>query len=77
MSLIQKSKVNHQLSARSRTKVPPCPPIRQPNAPDSRVVEAVAAKADAMSFAEDFFAEHSFSGVAIAPAHQVGDSIRP
>lgn len=65
------------MSPRCRTKAHLCLPDSRPDATAYFVVETSRIKTDASSFADDFFSEHSSSGVAIAPAHQVAISIRP
>jgi hypothetical protein len=76
MSLIKKSDVKNHLSPRFRTKIHLCEPESQPDATGYSVVEPNASKANASSFAEDFFAEHSSSGLVVAAADPVTGSIR-
>ena len=77
MSLIKKSDVKNHLSPRYRTKIHLCQPESQPDATGFSVAEPDAIKANPSSFAEDFVAEHSSSGAAVAPADPVPGSIRP
>ena len=77
MSLIKKSDVKNHLSPRFRTKIHLCQPESQPDATGFSVAEPDAIKADPSGFAEDFVAEHSSSGVALAPADPLTGSIRP
>ncbi|MGA2571049.1 MAG: hypothetical protein ABSF23_11070 [Terracidiphilus sp.] len=73
MSLIKKSDVKNHLSPRFRTKIHLC----QPDATGFSVAEPDAIKANPASFAGDFVAEHSSSGVAVAPTDPATGSIRP
>ena len=77
MSLIKKSDVKNHLSPRFRAKIHLCPLVSQPDATGYSVAEPGAIKAKSASFAEDFLAEHSSSGVTVAPLDPVAGSMEP
>jgi hypothetical protein len=77
MSLIKKGDVKNHLSPQFRTKIHLCQPESQPDATGYSVAEANAIETHASSFAEDFVAEHSSSGVAVAPPSPVTGSVGP
>jgi hypothetical protein len=77
MSLIKQSDVKNHLSPQFRTKIHLCPPESQPDATGFSAAEPDAIEANASGFAEDFVAEHSSSGVAIAPPSPVTGSVGP
>jgi hypothetical protein len=76
MSQIRQSDVKNHLSPRFRTKIHLCDPVSQPDATGFSVPELDAIQATPPTFAQDFVAEHSLSGAAIAPADPVTGSIR-
>jgi hypothetical protein len=76
MSQIRQSDVKNHLSPRFHTKIHLCDPVSQPDATGYSVPELDAIRADLPTFAQDFVAEHSSSGAAVAPADPVTGSIR-
>jgi hypothetical protein len=77
MSFIDKSDVKNHLSPRLRTKIHLCVPVSQPDATGCSVAEKDAIAASPSNFAQDFVAEHSSSGVAVAPPTPVTGSVGP
>ena len=77
MSLIRQSDVKNHLSPRYRTKIHLCEPESQPDATGFSVAEPDAIQANPSNFAEDFVAEHSSSGAALAPGNPLIGSIGP
>jgi hypothetical protein len=76
MSQIRQSDVKNHLSPRFRTKIHLCDPVSPPDATGHSVPEADAIQANSSNFAQDFVAEHSSSGAAVAPPDPVAGSIR-
>lgn len=76
MSQIRQSDVKNHLSPRFRTKIHLCDPVSQPDATGYSVPEPDPIKATPSAFTQDFVAEHSLSGAAVAPADPVSGSSR-
>jgi hypothetical protein len=68
--------VKDQLSPRFHTKIHLCDPVSQPDASGYSAPEPDAINANPSTFVQDFVAEHSSSGAAVAPADPVIGSIR-
>jgi hypothetical protein len=77
MSLIKQSAVKDQLSPQFRTKIHLCPPVSQPDSTGYSGAETDQIDANPSHFVEDFVAEHSSSGVAVAPPSPVTGSVGP
>ncbi len=77
MSFNKRSDVKSHLHSPLVTKIHLVQPESQPDATGFSGAEADTIKADPSNFAKDFIAEHSPSGVAVAPSDPVADSIRP
>jgi hypothetical protein len=77
MSQIRQSDVKNHLSPRFRTKIHLCDPVSPPDATGNSVPEPDAIQANSSSFAQDFVAEHSSSGAAVAPGDHLPGSFRP
>jgi len=77
MSLIKQSDVKNHLSPQFRTKIHLCEPVSQPDATGYSEAEPDAITADPSHFAKDFVAEHSTSGVDVAPPSPVTGSVGP
>jgi len=75
MSLHKQSDVKNHLSPRYRTKIHLCKPIS--GAVGLSVGEPDAIKVIPLGFAEDFLAEHSWSGVVPASTGLITGSISP
>jgi hypothetical protein len=75
MSQIRQSDVKNNLSPRFHTKIHLCDPVSQPDATGYSVAEPNPIKAGPATFAQDFVAEHSSSGAAVAPFDPVTGSI--
>jgi hypothetical protein len=75
MNLVKKSDVKNHLSSRYRTKIHLCEPVSQPRATGFSMPERDESKAAPSRFAEDFLAEHSSSGTALAPGNPLTGSI--
>jgi hypothetical protein len=75
MSQIRQSDVKNQLSPRFHTKIHLCDPVSQPDATGYSAPGADAIKATPPTFVQDFVAEHSSSGAAVAQADPVTGSI--
>jgi hypothetical protein len=75
MSLIKKKDVKNHLSARLRKQILLDKLASQPDATAFSEVESSARKANPSAFANDFQAEHSFSGTALAPGDPLTGSI--
>lgn len=74
MSVVKKTDVKNHLSPPFLAKIHLVQPESQPDATGFSVAEPDAAGADRSKFAKDFVAEHSSSGVAVAPADQLTGS---
>lgn len=77
MSNIRQSDVKNHLSPRFRTKIHLCQPGSQPDATGYSVAEPDAIETNPSNFSEDFVAEHSSSGAAVAAADRVTGSSGP
>jgi hypothetical protein len=77
MSQIRQSDVKNHLSPRFRTKIHLCDPASPPDATGHSAPEPGAIQANSSNFAQDFVAEHSAPGAAVAPLDPVTGPIRP
>ena len=77
MSLIKKSDAKNHLHSPFLTKIHLCPPVSQPDATGYCVAEPDITQPNPSDFAEAVIAEHSSSGIAVAPTDPVTGSIRP
>ena len=77
MSLVKKSDVKNHLLSPYRTQIHLCKPESQPDATGFSGAESDTIKADPSTFSEDFVAEHSSSGAAVAPGNPSIGSIGP
>ncbi len=75
MSLTKQSDVKNHLSLRYRTKIHLCESVSEPDAAGLSVAKPGAIQTNSPDFAADFFAEHSSSDAAAAPADPVPGSI--
>jgi hypothetical protein len=76
MSQISQSDEKTHLPPHFHTKIHLCDPISRDDAAAWSIPEPDATKADPAIFAQDFVAEHSLSGTAVAPADPVTGSMR-
>jgi hypothetical protein len=76
MSQISQSDLKNPPPPRFHTKIHLCDPVSKADATADSAPEPDAMKADPAIFAEDFVAEHSLSGAAVAPAEPITGSIR-
>jgi hypothetical protein len=76
MSQFRQSDVKNHLSPRFRTKIHLCDPVSPPNATGNSVPVPDAIQANSSNFAQDFVAEHSSPGAAVAPTDPVTGPIR-
>ncbi|MGB7546260.1 MAG: hypothetical protein WBM14_00795 [Terracidiphilus sp.] len=67
MSLLKKSDLKNHLSARQRNGLHPFRPVNKPGATGFSEIEQGGTRANTPSFVEDFYVEHSSSGVSIIP----------
>ncbi len=77
MSLLKQTDVKNHLSPSFRTQIHLVPPVSQPDATGYSVAEPDTTKPNPLNLAEDFVAENSSSGLAVAPTDPVTGSIRP
>jgi len=77
MSPVKRSDVKNHLHPPFLTRVHLVQPESQAEAAGFSGAEPDAIKADPLGFAQDLVAEHSSSGVAVAPTNPVTGSIRP
>ena len=77
MSNIRKSDVKNHVYPKSHTDIHLVPAVSLPDATGYSAAEPVAVEAGSPGFAKDFFADHSSSGAAVAPAKPVAGSTSP
>ena len=77
MSNIRQSDVKNHLSPQFRTKIHLCEPESRADASNFSVAEPNAIKANPSNFAEDFVAEHSFSGAGFEQGNHLIGFIGP
>jgi hypothetical protein len=77
VSPIKRSDVKNHLSPRHRTDIHLCQPESQPDATGFSAAEPDAIQANSLNSAEDFVAERSSSGAALAQSNPLLGSIGP